>query len=214
VSHTEALRALLARAPVIPVLTFADAEEAVAIGGALISGGLVTLEVTLRTPAGIAAIAALAQAYPQAQIGAGTVLDIRQAEAAQAAGARFLVSPGASERLLRDAEGFAVPWLYGSANASDIMRLRDHGHAVLKFFPAEVAGGVPALKAFAPVFGDVLFCPTGGIDLAKAPGYLALPNVGAVGGSWVVPADAVKARDLSRITALAREAAALRRLEG
>lgn len=209
-SHVEKLRALLAHAPVIPVLTFESPQQAVEIGGALIAGGLTTLEVTLRTPVGIEAIAALAKAFPAAVVGAGTVLDTTQARAAKAAGAKFLVSPGATERLLRDGEGFSIPWLYGAASASDVMRLRDHGHRVLKFFPAETSGGAAALKAFAPVFPDVLFCPTGGIDLAKAKTYLALPNVGAVGGSWVAPADAVAGHDTGRITALAKEAAELR----
>ena len=205
-----ALLALLRRAPVIPVLTFDNPAEAVAIGGALIAGGLDVLEVTLRTERAMEIIKALAEAFPEAQVGAGTVLDIAQAETAERAGARFLVSPGSSDRLLREAAGYPLPWLLAAATTSEVMRLREHGRKVLKFFPAEPAGGVAVLKAWAPVLQDVVFCPTGGVDAAKAPAYLALPNVGAVGGSWVVPADARAAYDLPRITQLARAAAALR----
>lgn len=209
--HSGRLREILSLSPVIPVLTFADAAQAVAVGGALIEGGLAVLEVTLRTEAGVDCVAALAKAFPNATIGAGTVLDTIRARAAKAAGAKFLVSPGVTERLLRDAEGFSLPWLFGAAGAADIMRLREYGHRVLKFFPAETAGGVAAMRAFAPVFADVAFCPTGGIDRALAPNYLELANVVAVGGSWVAPADAVASGDLARIAALAREAAALPR---
>ena len=206
----QALRDLLGRAPVIPVLTFETPDEAVAVGGALIEGGLDVLEVTLRTPRALEAIAALAKSYPDAFVGAGTVLSIEQAETARVAGARFLVSPGSTEALLRDAQNFPLPWLFAAATATEAMRLRDHDRRVQKFFPAEQAGGVAVLKAWAPVLQDITFCPTGGIDAAKAPAYLALPNVGAVGGSWIVPHDAVKSRDLARITELARAAAELR----
>ncbi|MDX6806199.1 bifunctional 4-hydroxy-2-oxoglutarate aldolase/2-dehydro-3-deoxy-phosphogluconate aldolase [Terrihabitans rhizophilus] len=210
IDHNQSLRDLLARAPVIPVLTFETPEEAIAISGALIDGGLDVLEVTLRTPRALEVIAALASEFPDAWVGAGTVLAIEQARAAQEAGARFLVSPGSTETLLREGADFPLPWLHAAVTASEVMRLREHGRRVLKFFPAEQAGGAAVLKAWAPVLQDVMFCPTGGVDAAKAPAYLALPNVGAVGGSWIVPADAVKARDLARITDLARAAKALR----
>jgi 2-dehydro-3-deoxyphosphogluconate aldolase/(4S)-4-hydroxy-2-oxoglutarate aldolase len=208
--HNKALRALLGRAPVIPVLTFETPEEAIDVSGALVAGGLDVLEVTLRTPRALEIIDALAKAFPDAWVGAGTVLRIAQAEAAHRAGARFLVSPGSTDALLRDGVNFPLPWLHAAVTASEVMRLRELGRRVLKFFPAEQAGGVAVLKAWAPVLQDVTFCPTGGIDAVKAPAYLALPNVGAVGGSWVVPADAVAKRDLARITELARAAAALR----
>lgn len=208
--HNTSLLALLGRAPVIPVLTFESPEEAVDVSGALIAGGLDALEVTLRTPRALEIIEALAKAFPDAPVGAGTVLTIGQAEAAHRAGARFLVSPGSTDALLRDGANFRLPWLHAAVTVSEVMRLREHGRRVLKFFPAEQSGGVGVLKAWAPVLQDIIFCPTGGIDAAKAPAYLALPNVGAVGGSWVVPADAVAKRDLARITELARDAAALR----
>lgn len=208
--HNQHLRDLFARGPVIPVLTFETPEQAVDVGGALIAGGIDVLEVTLRTPRALESIAALAARFPDAHVGAGTVLGMDQARAARDAGARFLVSPGSTEVMLQQAEGFWLPWLFAAATASEVMRLREYGRKVLKFFPAEQAGGVAMLKAWAPVLQDVLFCPTGGIDAAKAAAYLALPNVGAVGGSWIVPGDAVAKRDFARITELARAAAALR----
>jgi len=208
--HNQTLLDLFARAPVIPVLTFKSPDEALAVGGALIEGGLNVLEVTLRTPRAVEIIEVLARHFPAARIGAGTVLTLDQAKAAQDAGAGFLVSPGSTEILLRQGADFPLPWLHAAVTVSEVMRLREYGRRVLKFFPAEPAGGIPVLKAWAPVLPDVVFCPTGGIDAAKAPAYLALPNVGAVGGSWVVPEDAVASRDLSRITELARAAAALR----
>ncbi|KPL54176.1 keto-deoxy-phosphogluconate aldolase [Prosthecomicrobium hirschii] len=205
------LDAIVAMAPVIPVLLFDDPESAVEIGRALVRGGLPVLEITLRTPAALDCLTAC-KAIEGAVVGAGTVLDIDQLTAAVACGAEFLVSPGASPKLIHAAEGSPVPLLPGVATAGEAMTLAEHGYRRMKFFPAEPAGGAEYLKALASPLPHLRFCPTGGITLEKAPKYLALPNVMCVGGSWVVPADAVKARDWARIETLAREAAALARL--
>ncbi|MGQ4274638.1 bifunctional 4-hydroxy-2-oxoglutarate aldolase/2-dehydro-3-deoxy-phosphogluconate aldolase [Terrihabitans sp. B22-R8] len=210
IDHNQALRDLLGRGPVVPVLTFQTAEEAIDVCGALLDGGVDVLEITLRTPGALEVIEAVARRFPEAQVGAGTVLGMDQAKAAKAAGARFLVSPGCTDALLREGADFDLPWLHAAVTASEVMRLREHGRKVLKFFPAEASGGTAMLKSWAPVLPDILFCPTGGIDVEKARGYLALPNVAAVGGSWLTPPDAVAARDRSRITALAKAAADLR----
>ncbi|MBT9293031.1 bifunctional 4-hydroxy-2-oxoglutarate aldolase/2-dehydro-3-deoxy-phosphogluconate aldolase [Prosthecodimorpha staleyi] len=204
------LDAIVAMAPVIPVLLFDDPESAVEIGRALVRGGLPVLEITLRTPAALDCLTAC-KAIEGAVVGAGTVLDIDQLTAAVACGAEFLVSPGASPKLIHAAEGSPVPLLPGVATAGEAMTLAEHGYRRMKFFPAEPAGGAEYLKALSSPLPHLRFCPTGGITLEKAPKYLALPNVMCVGGSWVVPADAVKARDWARIETLAREAAALAR---
>ncbi|MEJ1161971.1 bifunctional 4-hydroxy-2-oxoglutarate aldolase/2-dehydro-3-deoxy-phosphogluconate aldolase [Prosthecomicrobium sp. N25] len=204
------LDAIVARAPVIPVLVFEDPESAVAIGRALVAGGLPALEITLRTPAALDCIRAC-RTIEGAVVGAGTVLDAGQMEAAVSAGANFLVSPGASPRLMDAAASARAPLLPGVATAGEAMTLMERGYRRMKFFPAEPAGGAEYLKALASPLPQVKFCPTGGVTLEKAPKYLALPNVMCVGGSWVVPADAVKARDWGRIETLAREAAALAR---
>jgi len=204
------LDAIVAMAPVIPVLLFDDPESAVEIGRALVRGGLPVLEITLRTPAALDCLTAC-KAIEGAVVGAGTVLDIDQLTAAVACGAEFLVTPGASPKLIHAAEGSPVPLLPGVATADEAMTLAEEGFTILKFFPAEPAGGAEYLKALASPLPHLRFCPTGGITLEKAPKYLALPNVMCVGGSWVVPADAVKARDWARIETLAREAAALAR---
>jgi 2-dehydro-3-deoxyphosphogluconate aldolase/(4S)-4-hydroxy-2-oxoglutarate aldolase len=201
---------LLKRVPVVPVLTIDNAARAVGLARALTAGGLRILEITLRTKAALEAIETIAKQVPEALVGAGTVLTPEHADEAIKAGARFLVSPGMTPRLLEAAERWPVPFLPGAATASEAMALSDLGYRVLKFFPAEPAGGIGALKALAAPLSDLLFCPTGGIDAAKAPAYLALPNVVCVGGSWVAPAQAVAAEDWGTITRLAREAAALK----
>jgi 2-dehydro-3-deoxyphosphogluconate aldolase/(4S)-4-hydroxy-2-oxoglutarate aldolase len=167
------------------------------------------LEITLRTPASLQALKAIAGEVEHAVVGAGTVLTPAQYEAAARAGARFVVSPGATPALLEAAAASSVPFLPAAATASEVMRLLEHGHQCQKFFPAEPAGGIPCLRALAAPLPEAGFCPTGGIDLARAPGYLALSNVLCVGGSWLAPRDAVVAGDWRRITALARAAAAL-----
>ena len=202
---------LLARAPVVPVLTVEDPANAVPLARALVAGGLAVLEVTLRTAKALEVARAIMTEVEGAVVGIGTVLTPAAMRAARRARARFAVSPGSTPGLLAAAAEEGLPYLPGAATASEVMALVERGYATFKFFPAESAGGTPALRALAAPFSQVRFCPTGGIDAAKAPAYLALPNVLAVGGSWVAPADRVAAGDWARITALAREAAALGR---
>jgi 2-dehydro-3-deoxyphosphogluconate aldolase/(4S)-4-hydroxy-2-oxoglutarate aldolase len=200
---------VLGLAPVIPVVVLHDAADAVPLAQALVAGGLPAIEITLRTPAAIEAIDAIADAVPGAVVGAGTVTTPAQAEVAIAAGARFLVAPGQTQRLLDALEDSRLPFLAGTATASDLVALRERGITAAKLFPAEASGGTAALKALAGPFGEMRFCPTGGIDAAKAPSYLALDNVACVGGSWMVPADAIAAGDWDAIEELARDAARL-----
>ena len=204
------LGAVLRRVGVVPVLTIDKLEHAVPLARALVAGGLNVLEITMRTGVALEAIRDMVRNVPGAIIGAGTVLTPEQGAAAMAHGARFLVSPGMTPRLIDAANAWPVAFLPGVATASEAMALSDMGYNVLKFFPAEPAGGTAALKAIGAPLADITFCPTGGIDAAKAPAYLALPNVAAVGGSWVAPAKLVAGGDWSAITALAKEAAALR----
>ena len=204
------LRATLAGVPVVPVLTVDDPALAVALGRALVAGGLHVLEVTLRTPQAMTAMAAMARAVPDAIVGAGTVLTPEQGRTAIDHGAQFLVSPGITPRLIQAAATFEKPLLPGAATASEAMALADLGFTMLKFFPAEPAGGVAYLKALAAPMPAIAFCPTGGVGACNARSYLACPNVVCVGGSWVAPADAVAGGDWARITALARAALAMR----
>jgi 2-dehydro-3-deoxyphosphogluconate aldolase/(4S)-4-hydroxy-2-oxoglutarate aldolase len=197
---------IMTAAPVIPVLVIERIEDAVPIAEALVEGGLSVLEVTLRTPVALDAIRAM-KSVPGAIVGAGTVLNRAQFDSALEAGSEFVVSPGFTDALGRYAADANVPLLPGVASAADIMRALDHGFTRLKFFPAMASGGIPALKSFASVFGQVRFCPTGGITLDSAPDWLAIPAVSCVGGSWLVPAGAVN-RDA--IAERARKAAALR----
>jgi 2-dehydro-3-deoxyphosphogluconate aldolase/(4S)-4-hydroxy-2-oxoglutarate aldolase len=197
-------------APVIPVIVLDDVAHAVPLARALVEGGIRMLEVTLRTPAALACIEAIATEVPGAVAGAGTVRTAADAKAAASAGARFAVSPGYTHEVGEACRAVGLPLLPGVATSSEIMRAQADGYAELKFFPAAQAGGVAMLKAFGGPFHDVRFCPTGGVSAANAREYLALPNVVCVGGSWLCPADAVKAGDWTRITQLAREAVALR----
>ncbi len=203
--------AVFALAPVIPVLTIANIEDALPLARALAGNGLPVLEITLRTPCALEAIALIARELPEACVGAGTVLSGKDLDAVAAAGARFAISPGATDSLYREASANDVPLIPGIATASELMRGLEHGWQRFKFFPAESSGGIAGLKGLGGPFAQVRFCPTGGIDAAKAPAYLALPNVACVGGSWMVPNDALAARDWTRIGDLAREAAALAR---
>jgi 2-dehydro-3-deoxyphosphogluconate aldolase/(4S)-4-hydroxy-2-oxoglutarate aldolase len=203
------LESLLRTAPVVPVLVVEDAVDAVPLARALVRGGLRVLEVTLRTPAALDAIRAMA-GVEGAIVGAGTVLTEALFDDAVAAGSRFVVSPGLTDGLAAAAHDRGVPLLPGAVTASEVMRAREAGFTCLKFFPAESSGGTAALRAFASVFPGVTFCPTGGIGAANAGTYLALGNVVCVGGSWVAPAEAVRARDWGLVETLAREAAALR----
>lgn len=209
-STATALDGILAAAPVIPVIVIDDAEAALPLAQALLRGGLRVLEVTLRTAAALDALRKIAR-LPNAIAGAGTVLSAAQYDDAIGAGARFVVSPGLTDALAVAAVARGrVPLLPGAATASDVMRAREAGFKRLKLFPAEAVGGVTTLKAFGSVFPDVRFCPTGGITADTAPGYLALENVACVGGSWLTPADAIAARDWTRIERLAARARALR----
>lgn len=201
---------ICALAPVIPVLTVPDAARAEGLARALVAGGLPALEVTLRTPAALEAMRAMA-GVPGAVVGAGTLMTPEDVRAAKAAGARFGVSPGFTERLLDAAEAAGLPLLPGVATPGEAMRAAERGLGVLKFFPAEQNGGAAVLAAWAAPLARLRFCPTGGVSARNAPDYLRLPNVACVGGSWVAPADAVAAGDWARIEALAREAAALPR---
>lgn len=205
----ERIDALLRRAPVVPVLAIDEIDDAVPLAEALVGAGLPVLEVTLRTPVALAAITRM-RGVPGAIVGAGTVLTAADLRAVEDAGAAFAISPGATDALYAAARTTAVPLLPGVATASELMRGLEHGWSRFKFFPAEAAGGVAALRGFGGPFAQAKFCPTGGIDAAKAPAYLALPNVLTVGGSWMVPGDALKAKDWHRIAALAAQAAALR----
>ncbi|MFF8611966.1 bifunctional 4-hydroxy-2-oxoglutarate aldolase/2-dehydro-3-deoxy-phosphogluconate aldolase [Streptomyces sp. NPDC015350] len=197
-------------APVVPVVVLEDAADAVPLARALVAGGLPAIEVTLRTPAALAAIEAIAAEVPDAVVGAGTVISVRNVADTVAAGARFLVSPGWTERLLDAMKASGVPFLPGVSTTSEVVALLERGVTEMKFFPAEAAGGTAYLKSLAPPLPQARFCPTGGISPASAPSYLALPNVGCVGGSWMLPADAVAAKDWARVERLASEAAALR----
>jgi 2-dehydro-3-deoxyphosphogluconate aldolase / (4S)-4-hydroxy-2-oxoglutarate aldolase len=192
-------------APVIPVVVVDDVEDAVPLAEALVRGGLPAIEVTLRTDAALASIERIAAEVDGAVVGAGTVTTTGQLADALSAGARFLVSPGATPALLDAFQAADMPFLPGTATASDVVALIERGITHAKLFPAEVVGGVRALKAFAGPFPQVRFCPTGGINAANAPDYLALANVACVGGSWMVGGD------FARVEALAREAAGLPR---
>ena len=202
--------AVLSRAPVLPVLSIERVEDAVPLARALVEGGLPVLEVTLRTDAALESITRIAGEVEGAIVGAGTVLDADHLRAVEAAGARFAISPGATAALYRAAEDTAIPWIPGIATASELMLGLEHGHRRFKFFPAEASGGIAALQSFAGPFPQARFCPTGGITAATAPAWRALRNVATVGGSWMVPPDAVAAGDWDRIRALARESAGKR----
>ena len=197
--------------PVIPVIVLEDVAQAVPLARALVEGGIRMLEVTLRTPAALACIEAIARDVPGAVPGAGTVRSAADARAAAAAGARFAVSPGYTHAVGQACRDAGLPLLPGVATGSEIMAAAEDGYTELKFFPALQAGGPAMLKAWSGPFADVRFCPTGGVTPANAPELLALPNVVCVGGSWLTPGNAVKQGDWGRITQLAREAVALRR---
>ncbi|WP_327157203.1 bifunctional 4-hydroxy-2-oxoglutarate aldolase/2-dehydro-3-deoxy-phosphogluconate aldolase [Streptomyces tubercidicus] len=200
---------VLGLAPVIPVVVLHDADDAVPLARALVAGGLPAMEVTLRTPAALDAIRAVAEEVPEAVVGAGTLLSPEHVEDALVAGARFLVSPGWSPRLLGAMKDSGVPFLPGVSTASEVVTLLEEGVTEMKFFPAEAAGGTPYLHSLASPLPQARFCPTGGIGLESAPSYLALPNVGCVGGTWMLPADALAAKGWGRVRQLAQGAAAL-----
>ncbi|MBK6385850.1 MAG: bifunctional 4-hydroxy-2-oxoglutarate aldolase/2-dehydro-3-deoxy-phosphogluconate aldolase [Rhodoferax sp.] len=198
-------------APVIPVIVLNDVAHAVPMARALVAGGIRMLEVTLRTPAALACIEAIAKAVPEAVVGAGTVRTKADAQAAANAGALFAVSPGYTSAVGQACRDAGMSLLPGVATGGEIMMAQEDGFTELKFFPAMQAGGPAMLKAWSGPFFDVKFCPTGGVTLQNAPEFLALPNVVCVGGSWLVPADAMAAGDWARITQLAQDTASLKK---
>ncbi len=200
----------LALSPVIPVVALEDAAHAVPLARALLAGGLRTIEVTLRTTAALDAIRAITSAVPEIVVGAGTVLSAEDIAAAAEAGARYALSPGATQTLLRAGRDAPIPLIPGVATASEAMAGLDLGYRCFKFFPAEQLGGAEALKALAGPLPRARFCATGGIGPEKAPSYLTLSNVLCVGGSWVTPTHKIAAGDWKSIEALARRAAGLR----
>lgn len=208
---SERLRAFARKAPVIPVVTIETLDHAVPLAEALVQGGLPVVEVTLRTRAGLAAMAAIAKAVPGAVVAAGTVTSRDQIAAVADAGASFIVTPGTSPRLAEALAAGPIPAMPGCATASEAMVLAELGFEVLKFFPAGASGGTAWLGGIRGPLATLSFCPTGGIDAANAAAYLALPNVLCVGGSWVAPAQAIAAGDFAAIEVLAREAATLPR---
>jgi 2-dehydro-3-deoxyphosphogluconate aldolase/(4S)-4-hydroxy-2-oxoglutarate aldolase len=197
-------------APVIPVIVLHDVAHAVPMARALVAGGVRMLEVTLRTPQALACMEAIARHVPEAVLGAGTVRSPAEAQAAARAGARFAVSPGYTPLVGQACRDLGLPLLPGVATGSEIMMAMEDGFRQLKFFPALQAGGLAMLKAWSGPFGEIQFCPTGGITLQNAADFLALPNVVCVGGSWLVPAEAMAQGDWARITRLAGETVALK----
>ena len=207
----EDIAAIATRAPVIPVLTIETQETAIPLARALVRGGLPVLEITLRTKIALEALRRIVAEVPEAIVGAGTVLDPEQLDQVQRAGARFAVSPGCTDVLARAARSAGLPFLPGVQTVSEAMALADLGFEVLKFFPADAAGGLTWIKAVGAPLSGVQFCPTGGITAETAPGYLALPNVACVGGSWVAPRVAVATGDWQSVERLAAAAAILKR---
>jgi 2-dehydro-3-deoxyphosphogluconate aldolase/(4S)-4-hydroxy-2-oxoglutarate aldolase len=205
---------VLRRGPVMPVVTLNDPDKAAPLARALAAGGVTAIEITLRTPAALAGLEAVAREVPQVLAGAGTVLNDADLRAAVDAGAAFAVSPGATPALLAAAAAATIPFLPGVATASELMAARDAGFSCCKLFPAAQVGGVALLKALAGPFPAARFCPTGGIDAASASAYLALPNVLCVGGSWIAPEPLIAAGDFAAIERMARDAAGLRRAGG
>jgi 2-dehydro-3-deoxyphosphogluconate aldolase/(4S)-4-hydroxy-2-oxoglutarate aldolase len=202
----QAFLAIARRTKIIPVVTIERVEDAVPLARALVTGGLPVIEITLRSQAAIDAIKAIAAEVPGAHVGAGTVRESGQGKEAVAAGARFIVSPGATARLLDAAQDWGVPYLPGAATPSEIMTLAERGITFMKLFPAEPIGGIRLLQSLAAPLQEIEFCPTGGIDAEKAAAYLALPNVACIGGSWMAPQAAIAARDWRGISELAADA--------
>ncbi len=201
-------REICGLAPIVPVLVVHDVSTARPLAEALVAGGLPALEVTLRTPGALDAIRAMSEVVGGV-VGAGTLVTPADVKAAKAAGAKFGVSPGATDILIQACEDEGLPLLAGAATATEAMRMLEKGYDLLKFFPAEASGGAPALKAIGGPLPQITFCPTGGVSLANAMDYLNLSNVICAGGSWVAPADLIAAGDWAGIEALAREASQL-----
>ncbi len=200
----ERVQAVLAASPLVPVIAINELEDAVPLCQALVDGGIKVLEITLRTEHGVDAIRAVREAIPEAWVGAGTVTSVAEYRKVEAAGAQFVITPGVTEAILEFGVTSEAPLLPGISTVSELMMGYALGYREFKFFPAEVSGGTAALKAFAGPFGDVTFCPTGGIRRETAKDYLALKNVKAVGGSWLTPADVVAKKDWAQIAEIAR----------
>lgn len=200
------LEPLLRASPVIAIVTIDDVAHAAALAQALIDGGVMSIEVTMRTPAALGAIEAIRAKVPEACVAAGTVLTPDDVKSAERAGSQFFVSPGASPKLIEAMEKSDVPWLPGSASASEAMALFERGYRLQKFFPAEPAGGIDFLRSLAAPLPKIMFCPTGGIRAQTAASYLELPNVICIGGSWLSPATMLRDKDWKGITAFAKAA--------
>jgi 2-dehydro-3-deoxyphosphogluconate aldolase/(4S)-4-hydroxy-2-oxoglutarate aldolase len=196
---------LLDRVPVIPVVVLDDVAQAVPVAEALVAGGVPVIELTLRTPVALGCIEQIASRVPDILVGAGTIRTPDQAKDAVSAGAEFLVSPGTTDTLLSAMQDTGLPHLPGAATVSEVLRLLELGYDEMKLFPAEVSGGVAFLKAVGAPVPQARFCPTGGVTELSAPSYLALPNVGCVGGTWLTPADALRDHDWARVTRLASD---------
>ena len=203
------MRYLLAGNPVIPVITLDRVDDAVPLAQALVAGGLKVLEVTLRTEAAVEGIRQIVKHVPEAIVGTGTVCTEQHIKLSEDLGCQFMISPGATDKLLRAAENSSVPFLPGISSVSELMRGMEYGYSDFKFFPAEASGGVPVLKAMGGPFGDIRFCPTGGIGLHNVLSYLALPNVLCVGGSWIAETKLIQEKRWADIEQLAREAVTL-----
>ena len=203
------MRHLLTGNPVIPVITLDRVEDAVPLAQALVAGGLKVLEVTLRTEAAVEGIRQIVKHVPEAIVGTGTVCTEQHIKLSEDLGCQFMISPGATDKLLRAAENSSVPFLPGISSVSELMRGMEYGYSDFKFFPAEASGGVPVLKAMGGPFGDIRFCPTGGIGLHNVLSYLALPNVLCVGGSWIAETKLIQEKRWADIEQLAREAVTL-----
>lgn len=197
---------VFSQGPVVPVLVIEKVEDALPIARALMDGGITVLEVTLRTQAALAVIETIAKEIPEAYIGAGTVTNREQLKAVTDAGAKFAISPGLTADLLAAGKEGSIPLIPGVSNISDLMKANDAGYDHLKFFPAEAAGGVKALKSIGGPFPNTVFCPTGGIGLNNYKEYLALPNVRCVGGSWLAPNDAIENKQWHVLSDLAKQA--------
>ncbi|TVQ39038.1 MAG: keto-hydroxyglutarate-aldolase/keto-deoxy-phosphogluconate aldolase [Wenzhouxiangella sp.] len=204
------MNALFSEIVVIPVIRIESSERAVELARTLVDAGLSMLEITLRTPAALEAIERIASEVPEAVVGAGTVLSASDLNRVARAGARFAIAPGCTQTLYRESSDMPLPLIPGVATISEVMLGMEHGYEHFKFFPAEAAGGTAMLKAWAGPLPQARFVPTGGITIDNAPSYLALSNVLAVGGSWMVPEDAIEAGDWTRIAGLARACAGLR----
>lgn len=200
---------VLQQGPVIPVIVIEDASKAVRMGRALIAGGIRVMEITMRTGAALDAVRALSAEIPEAIVGVGTVLEPRQFAEARKAGAQFAISPGFSPRMIDAAADAGLAYLPGATTPSEMMQAFELGLTTLKFFPAENVGGASMLNSLASPFPMLKFCPTGGINLNNVRNYLALPNVVCVGGSWLVPSDAVRDNNWAEVTRLAQEASAI-----